>query len=56
MNDDLSFEDVEALCDEIPLQRMGSAEEVADMVAFLVSDKARYVTGSVFDVNGGWNG
>ena len=56
MNDDLSFEDVEALCDEIPLQRMGSADEVAETVAFLVSDKARYITGSVFDVNGGWNG
>ncbi len=56
MNDDLSFEDVESLCDEIPLQRMGTAEEVADLVAFLVSDKARYITGSIFDVNGGWNG
>lgn len=56
MNDDLTFEDVEALCDEIPLERMGSADEVAECVAFLVSDKARYITGAVFDVNGGWNG
>lgn len=56
MNDELTFEDVEALCDEIPLQRMGNAEEVADLVAFLASDKATYITGSVFDVNGGWNG
>ncbi len=56
MNDDLSFEDVESLCNDIPLQRMGTPEEVADCVAFLVSDKARYITGSVFDINGGWNG
>lgn len=56
MNDDLSFEDVETLCDDIPLQRMGAPEEVADCVAFLASDKAKYITGSVFDVNGGWNG
>jgi len=56
MNDELTFEDVEALCDEIPLQRMGNAEEVADLVAFLASDKATYITGSIFDVNGGWNG
>lgn len=56
MNDELTFEDVEALCDEIPLQRMGNAEEIADLVAFLASDKATYITGSVFDVNGGWNG
>lgn len=56
MNDDLSFEDVESLCDDIPLQRMGNPEEVADLVAFLASDKATYITGSIFDVNGGWNG
>ena len=56
MNDDLTFDDIEALCDEIPLMRMGEAEEVADCVAFLASDRATYITGSVFDVNGGWNG
>ena len=56
MNDDLTFEDVESLCDEIPLGRMGNASEVAECVAFLASDKSKYITGSVFDVNGGWNG
>ena len=56
MNDDLTFEDVESLCDEIPLCRMGNPEEVAECVAFLVSDRAKYITGSVFDVNGGWQG
>lgn len=56
MNDDLTFEDVESLCDEIPLGVMGKADEVAECVAFLASGKSKYITGSVFDVNGGWNG
>lgn len=56
MNEDLTFDDIEAICDEIPLLRMGEAEEVADCVAFLASDKATYITAGVFDVNGGWQG
>lgn len=56
MNGDLSFDDIEALCEEIPLSRVGEPEEVAETVAFLVSDRAKYITGAVFDVNGGWQG
>ena len=37
----------------IPLKRLGTAQDVADAVAFLVSDKARYITGQVLAVNGG---
>ncbi len=37
----------------IPLKRMGKAEEVADLVAFLVSDHAAYITGQTFAVDGG---
>ena len=37
----------------IPMRRMGTAREVADMVAFLASDKARYITGQVFTIDGG---
>lgn len=39
--------------DAIPLKRMGSAQDVADAVAFLVSDKAGYITGQILAVNGG---
>ncbi len=39
--------------DSIPLKRMGTAQEVAETVAFLASDKAAYITGQVLGVNGG---
>ncbi len=37
----------------IPMSRFGNAEEVADVVAFLASPKASYVTGEVVSINGG---
>jgi len=37
----------------IPMSRFGKADEVADVVAFLASDKASYITGEVISVNGG---
>lgn len=37
----------------IPLKRFGSAQDVADAVAFLASEKAAYITGQVLAVNGG---
>ncbi|HET6413662.1 MAG TPA: 3-oxoacyl-[acyl-carrier-protein] reductase [Anaeromyxobacter sp.] len=41
------------LLEAIPLARMGSAQDVADAVAYLASEKASYVTGEVLRVNGG---
>ena len=38
-----------------PLRRMGRPEEVANVVAFLASDEASYMTGAVVEVSGGWN-
>lgn len=37
----------------IPLRRFGTSEEVADLVAFLGSAKASYITGEVISINGG---
>jgi 3-oxoacyl-[acyl-carrier protein] reductase len=37
----------------VPAQRAGTAEEIAGMVAYLVSDAAAYVTGQVVSINGG---
>ncbi|WP_348799531.1 3-oxoacyl-ACP reductase FabG [Flavobacterium adhaerens] len=37
----------------VPVNRFGEAEEVADLVSFLVSKKASYITGEVININGG---
>ena len=41
---------------DIPLKRVGEAEEVANVIAFLVSDAASYVTGSSINLDGGISG
>ena len=37
----------------IPVNRFGEAEEVADLVSFLVSKKSSYITGEIININGG---
>ena len=39
---------------EVPLGRVGEAEDVAPAVEFLLGDGARYITGQVLDIDGGW--
>jgi 3-oxoacyl-[acyl-carrier protein] reductase len=53
MTAELSAELKESALKMIPLGRVGSAEEVANCVAFLASDEAAYITGHVLNVNGG---
>lgn len=53
MNSELDAQAKEELINEIPLMRMGKAEEVANLALFLASDKADYITGQVIGVSGG---
>lgn len=50
MTKDLPKDELKKL---VPLGRFGSADEVADLVAFLASDKAAYITGEIISINGG---
>lgn len=53
MTRELSDAQREAMLTQIPLGRLGQAEEIAKVVGFLASDGAAYVTGATVPVNGG---
>lgn len=55
MTDKLKDEVKEDLLKSIPLNRLGSGEDVANLVNFLVSDESNYITGQVLSVDGGMN-
>jgi NAD(P)-dependent dehydrogenase (short-subunit alcohol dehydrogenase family) len=44
----------EAILGQIPVRRMGEPGEIAEMVVWLCSDRASYVTGATYNVDGGW--
>jgi NAD(P)-dependent dehydrogenase (short-subunit alcohol dehydrogenase family) len=44
----------EAILGQIPVRRMGEPGEIAEMVVWLCSDRASYVTGAAYNVDGGW--
>ena len=53
-HDDFTKDQVRAnVANSTPLRREGSAEEVADLVAYLASDEASFLTGNNVDINGG---
>jgi 3-oxoacyl-[acyl-carrier protein] reductase len=45
--------DKEAIGRLVPMKRAGTADEVADLVAFLASDRAAYISGQIISINGG---
>lgn len=53
MTDKLSEDQKKAIIQNVPLESLGSTDDVAHAVAFLLSDKARYITGHTLSVNGG---
>jgi 3-oxoacyl-[acyl-carrier protein] reductase len=48
-----SNEELERMARGYPIPRLGTAEEVADLICFAASEAAGYITGAVFDINGG---
>ena len=40
---------------DIPIKRKGQPEEVAALIAFLLGDESKFITGSVQSIDGGWN-
>lgn len=54
MLESFSAEDLELVKEDIPMGRMGKPEEIANAVAFLLSEQATYITGQILGVNGGW--
>ena len=53
MTKELSDAQIENAMQQIPLQRFGTAEEVASLVAYLLSDAANYITGQELSIDGG---
>jgi 3-oxoacyl-[acyl-carrier protein] reductase len=49
----ISLDRIKAYASGFPVSRLGNPGEVAELVAFLASDKASYITGASLDINGG---
>jgi 3-oxoacyl-[acyl-carrier protein] reductase len=53
MTNKLPMERKEAILAMIPLQRFGQPEDVAELVAFLATERAGYITGQAITIDGG---
>ena len=54
MNASLGSETLSAICEDIPLGRLGTAEETAELIYFLAGDNASYITGQTIGIDGGF--
>lgn len=54
LGDKVDPEVLRALADQVPLRRLGTVEEIAGPVSFLLSNDATYITGANLVVDGGW--
>lgn len=54
MVDKLGEETITALCEQTPIGRLGTPEDIAHAVAFLASDQASFITGQVLTADGGF--
>jgi len=53
MTTDKFLSELDSLAMGVPLGHLGSPEDIAEMTAYLCSDKAKYITGQIISVNGG---
>ena len=54
MKEDFSERELDLIKEDIGLNRFADPKEIADLIAFLISDEASYITGSIIDINGGF--
>ncbi len=54
MMSDFTEEDIKYLCNQTPLGKLGTPQDIAKTALFLASDNASFITGQIFGVNGGY--
>lgn len=55
MNKNLSTDTINEIIEETPLKKIGTPEDVANLVEFLCSDKANFITGQIITIDGGFS-
>lgn len=49
-----ALEDVDQSYHQTPIDRLGTSEECGNLISWLLSDEASFVTGATYSVDGGW--